>query len=413
MISAPDALHTASGEETLELERQYVLQNYSRYPLVLHRGKGCYVYDTSGNRYLDFIAGIGVNALGHAHPRIVKVIREQAALLIHSSNLYYHEFQGPLARKLTEVSGLARTFFTNSGTEAMEGALKMIRSHGNHASRHGAAKHEIISLENSFHGRTLGALSVTGQAKYRHDFEPLLQGVKFVPGNDVAALEAAFSESIAGMVLELIQGEGGIYPMSPEYVQKARELADRYNALLVFDEIQCGVGRPGTYFAFQRNKPDVLPDILVAAKPLACGLPLGAIVANEKAAAAIGPGMHGSTFGGGALPCRVALEFFDILEGLLPSIQQVGGYLHLMLNELARKHTFIKEVRGFGLMIGVEMEIPGKDMVLDALADGLLINCTHDTVLRFLPPYIITERDVDTALKVLGKIFAKQKGPAA
>lgn len=407
MTSAPDALSSLAADAVVDLERQYVLQNYGRYPLVVHRGKGCQVYDVNGTRYLDFIAGIGVNALGHAHPRIVKVIREQAALLIHSSNLYYHEYQGPLAKKLAETSGLQRTFFTNSGTEAMEGAMKMIRSHGN---KNGAGKHEIVSLENSFHGRTLGALSITGQPKYRQDFEPLLPGVRFVPGNDVGALEAAFNESTAGMVLELIQGEGGIYPVTPEYARKARELADRYNALLVFDEIQCGVGRPGTYFAYQRTRPAVLPDIVVAAKPLACGLPLGAIVANEKAAAAIGPGMHGSTFGGSALACRVALEFFDILEGLLPSIQQVGGYLHVMLNELARKHTFVKEVRGFGLMIGLEMEIPGKQMVLDAMADGLLINCTHDTVLRFLPPYIITERDVDTAVKVLAKIFAKQKG---
>jgi predicted acetylornithine/succinylornithine family transaminase len=410
MTSAADPLPSLAAETVVDLERQYLLQNYSRYPLVIHRGKGCYVYDGSGNRYLDFIAGIGVNALGHAHPRIVKVIRDQAALLIHSSNLYYHPYQGPLAKKLAEVSGLQRTFFTNSGTEAMEGALKMIRSHGNHSAE---GKHEIIALENSFHGRTLGALSITGQPKYRKDFEPLLPGARFVPANDIAALEAAFSEKTAGMVLELIQGEGGIYPTSHAYAQKARELADRYNALLVFDEIQCGVGRPGTYFAYQRTKPEVLPDITVAAKPLACGLPLGAIVANEKAAAAIGPGMHGSTFGGSALACRVALEFFDILDDLLPSIQQVGGYLHLMLNELARKHTFVKEVRGFGLMLGVEMEIPGQQMVLDAMADGLLINCTHDTVLRFLPPYIITERDVDTAVKVLGKIFAKQKGAAA
>jgi len=410
MTSDPVPLPSLTADAVVDLERQYLLQNYSRYPLVLHRGKGCHVYDVNGARYLDFIAGIGVNALGHAHPRIVKVIREQAALLIHSSNLYYHQYQGPLAKKLAETSGLQRTFFTNSGTEAMEGAMKMIRSHGN---KSGTGKHEIISLDNSFHGRTLGALSITGQAKYRQDFEPLPPAVRFVPANDVEALEAAFSDSTAGMVLELIQGEGGIYPISPEYQRKARELADRYNALLVFDEIQCGVGRLGTYFAYQRTKPVVMPDVIVAAKPLACGLPLGAIVANEKAAATIGPGMHGSTFGGSALACRVALEFFDILEGLLPSIQQVGGYLHVMLNDLARKHSFVKEVRGFGLMIGVEMEIPGKQMVLDAMADGLLINCTHDTVLRFLPPYIITERDVDTAVKVLAKIFAKQKGSPA
>jgi len=341
------------------------------------------------------------------------VIREQAALLVHTSNLYYHQYQGPLAKRLADVSGLQRTFFTNSGTEAMEGALKMIRAHGNRAAAAGTPKHEIISLDNSFHGRTLGALSITGQPKYRKDFEPLLPGVRFVPHNDIAALEAAFSPATAGMVLEIIQGEGGIVPVPLEYVRKARELADRYDALLVFDEIQCGVGRTGNWFAFQRAKPELLPDILAIAKPIACGLPLGAMVSNEKAAATIGPGMHGSTFGGGPLVCRVALEFFDILEELLPSIQRVGGYLHHMLNELARKHSFIKEVRGFGLMIGVDMEIPGKQMVLDAMADGLLINCTHETVLRFLPPYLVTEREVDTAVKVLGKIFAKQKDAAA
>ena len=207
----------------------------------------------------------------------------------------------------------------------------------------------------------------------------------------------------------MIQGEGGIYPLTHEYVAKARELADRYNALLVADEIQCGVGRPGTYFAYQRSTPVILPDVVAAAKPLACGLPLGAIVANARAAAAIEPGMHGSTFGGGPLACRVALEFFDILDELLPSIQRVGGYFHVRLNELARKHSFVKEVRGFGLMIGVELAIPGKQIVLDAMAEGLLINCTHDTVLRFLPPYIVTEKEVDQAVKVLAKLFAEVK----
>jgi predicted acetylornithine/succinylornithine family transaminase len=390
----------------MDLESQYVLQNYSRYPIVIHRGKGCHVYDLDGNRYLDFISGIGVNALGHAHPRIVKVIRDQAALLIHSSNLYYHEFQGPLAKKLAEISGLQRSFFCNSGTEAMEGALKIARAHGNRIS---PEKYEIVALDNSFHGRTLGALSITGQPKYRKDFEPLLPGVRFVPANDIAALEQAVSERTAGIVMEWIQGEGGIVPLTHEYTQKARELADRHNALLVFDEIQCGVGRPGTYFAYQLTSPAIVPDVTVAAKPLACGLPLGVILASEKAAPAIGPGMHGSTFGGSALACRVALEFFDILEELLEQIHHVGSYFHLLLAEQQRKHPFIKEVRGFGLMIGVDMEIPGKQMVLDAMADGLLINCTHDTVLRFLPPYIVTEKDVDAAMKVLAKIFAKQK----
>jgi acetylornithine/N-succinyldiaminopimelate aminotransferase len=403
-MSAPLTANT-SAQSVMELESQYLLQNYGRYPIVIHRGKGCHVYDVAGNRYLDFISGIGVNALGHAHPRIVKVIRDQAALLIHCSNLYYHEFQGPLAKKLAEISGLQRSFFCNSGTEAMEGALKMARAHGNKIN---PEKYEIVALDNSFHGRTMGALSVTGQAKYRADFEPLLAGVRFVPVNDVAALEQAVNANTAGIVMEWIQGEGGIVPLTHEFTGKARELADRHNALLVFDEIQCGVGRPGSYFAYQLASPAIMPDVTVAAKPLACGLPLGVIIANEKAAAAIGPGMHGSTFGGSALACRVALEFFDILDELLPQIHHVGSYFRLLLGEQARKHSFIREVRGFGLMIGVDMDIPGKQMVLDAMADGLLINCTHDTVLRFLPPYIVTEKDVDAAMKVLAKIFSKK-----
>ena len=404
MTTALPPVQDTSAQSVMELEREYLLQNYARYPLVLARGKGCYLYDTAGKRYLDLISGIGVNALGHAHPRITKVIRDQSALLLHTSNLYYHQYQGPLAKRLAAMSGLQRCFFANTGTEAMEGALKMIHSHGRSLN---PDKFEVIALENSFHGRTLGALSITGQPKYRQDFEPLVPGARFVPTNDVAALEAAFSERTAGIVLELIQGEGGINPLTPEYVAKARELADRYNALLVADEIQCGVGRAGTYFAYQRATHVTLPDIMVTAKPLSCGIPLGVIMANEKAAAAIKSGMHGSTFGGGPLACRVALEFCDILDDLLPSIQRVGGYLHVTLNELARKHGFIKEVRGFGLMIGVELDRPGKQIVLDCMEAGLLINCTHDTVLRFLPPYIITEKEVDQAVKILGKVFSK------
>jgi predicted acetylornithine/succinylornithine family transaminase len=388
----------------MDLEREYLLQNYARYPLVLARGKGSHVYDTEGRRYLDLITGIGVNALGHAHPRIVKVMREQAGLMVHSSNLYYHPYQGPLAKRLAEMSGLSRVFFSNTGTESVEGALKMAKAHGRAID---AEKYEIISIENSFHGRSLGALSVTGQPKYRHDFEPLVPGARFVPANDIAALEAAFTSRTAGMIVELIQGEGGIYPLTHEYAAKARDLADRHNALLIADETQCGVGRPGTYFAYQRATPVILPDVVVAAKPVACGIPLGFIIANEKAAAAIKPGMHGTTFGGGPLACRVALEFLDILDELLPHIQEVGGYFHVKLNELARKHGFVKEVRGFGLMLGVELAVPGKQLVLDAMKEGLLMNCTHDTVLRFLPPYNVTEKEIDKAVKVLGKLFAR------
>jgi acetylornithine/succinyldiaminopimelate/putrescine aminotransferase len=282
----------------------------------------------------------------------------------------------------------------------------MVRAHGRKID---PAKYQVVTLENSFHGRTFGALSITGQEKYRRDFEPLVPGAHFVPRNDIAALEQVVNQHTAGIVLELVQGEGGIFPMTLEYVRKARELADRYNALLVFDEIQCGVGRPGTYFAYQLFDTLVMPDVMVAAKPVACGIPLGFIASNERASAAIGPGMHGSTFGGGPLACRVALEFFDILDSLLPKISETGSYFRMRLTELAKRYGFIKEVRGVGLMIGVDLDMPGKQIVLDAMAEGLLINCTHDTVIRMLPPYILTEQDVDRAITVLNRVFKKTK----
>jgi acetylornithine/N-succinyldiaminopimelate aminotransferase len=362
VVSAETEL-LSPAQEIMNLEREYLLQNYARYPLALHRGKGCYVYDLEGNRYLDLISGIGVNSLGYAHPRITKVIRQQCGLLLHTSNLYYHEYQGRLAQRLAKISGLSRSFFCNSGTEAMEGALKMIRAHGNAISH---AKTEIIALDNS-----------------------------------------------AGIVLEFIQGEGGIYPVSEAFARRARELANQHDALLVLDEIQCGVGRPGAYFAYQLLDPPLLPDVVIAAKPMGCGLPLGTIIANEKAAAAIKLGMHGSTYGGGPLACRVAIEFFDILEELLPSINAVGGYFRMRLTELMRRFSFIKEVRGQGLMIGVELEIPGKDLVLDGIKEGLLFNCTHEKVLRLLPPYILTEQDVDRALTAFVKVLRNVKPQAA
>lgn len=408
---SPVAEETSALDHVRALENEYLLQNYARYPLMLDRGRGCYVYDPSGKRYLDFITGIGVNALGHAHPRLVKVIREQAGRLLHSSNLYYHAYQGPLAERLAKASGLHRTFFCNSGAECMEGALKMIRGHGHKIN---PEKFEIVALHNSFHGRTLGALSITGQEKYRRDFEPLLPGARFVEPNDEVALEQVVSERTAGIVIEWIQGEGGIFPMSLEYVRKARELADRYDALLVFDEIQCGVGRTGKHFAYQLADPVVLPDIMTAAKPLACGIPLGVIVANDRAAASIGPGMHGSTFGGGPLACRVALEFMDILDELLPHIDKMGRYFRARLDDLQKQFPFIREVRGQGLMIGADLTFSGKQLVLDAMEQGLLMNCTHDTVLRFLPPYIVTEKEIDRAVAILKRVLhAAQKRGAA
>ncbi len=391
------------AQQIVELEKQYLLQNYGRYPLAVRRGKGTWLYDFNGKRYLDLISGIGVNALGHAHPRLTRVIREQAGLLIHCSNLYFHEYQGKLAERLAKISGLQRSFFCNSGTEAMEGAMKMIRSHGNGVA---SDKIEIISLDNSFHGRSLGALSITGQPKYRKDFEPLLAGPRWIPANDSAALEAAVSGKTAAIVLEGIQGEGGIYPMYADFLRLARRLADAHNALLVFDATQCGVGRTGTWFSHHLIAPDVQPDVMVTAKPLACGLPLGVVMCNERAAASIRPGMHGSTFGGGALACRAALEFIDIMEnGLLEQVGRVGEYFRAGLRDLQTKHSFIKEVRGAGLMIGVELDRPGKNYVMRGIEEGLLFNATHETVLRFLPPYVLTEKDVDKALRILGKLF--------
>jgi predicted acetylornithine/succinylornithine family transaminase len=398
----------AAPRSAVDLEKQYLFQNYARLPLVLQRGKGCYVYDTSGNRYLDLVAGIGVNALGHRHPRLMKVIREQAARMIHCSNLYYHEYQGPLAARIATLSGLDRVFFCNSGTEAMEAALKIVRAHGRKID---PEKYNTVALLDSFHGRTFGALSITGQEKYRADFEPMLPGARFALRNDITALEQMVDHRTAGIVLEVIQGEGGIHPLTREYVHRARELADRYQALLIFDEIQCGVGRTGVPFAYQLLDPPVLPDVTVSAKPIACGIPLGFVAANQRAAAHLGAGLHGTTFGGNPLACRVALEFFDILETLLPHITQVGGYFQMRLTEVARQFSFLREVRGCGLMIGVELEFPGKQIVLDAMAAGLLINCTHENVLRALPPYILTETDVDRAIAILKRVLRKAKPP--
>lgn len=409
---APERFEESGAlDRVRELENQYLLQNYARYPLMLDRGKGCYVYDPQGKRYLDFITGIGVNALGHAHPRLVQALREQAGRLWHSSNLYYHAYQGPLAERLAKVSGLERTFFCNSGAECLEGALKMVRGHGHKIN---PEKYEIVALHNSFHGRTLGALSITGQEKYRRDFEPLLPGARFVQPNDEVALEQVVNDRTAGIVLEWIQGEGGIFPMSVEYIRKARQLADRYDALLVFDEIQCGVGRTGKHFAYQLSDPIIMPDIMTAAKPLACGIPLGVIVANERAAQSIGPGMHGSTFGGGPIACRVAIEFMDILDELLPHIEKMGFYFRAGLEELQKQFPFIREVRGQGLMIGVDLAFSGKQLVLDAMQQGLLMNCTHETVLRFLPPYIVTEKEINRALAILKRLFkqAAKRGDA-
>ena len=397
-------------EEIAELERRYLIPVYNRYPLAISRGKGVFVYDLEGRRYLDFITGIGVNALGHAHPRIVKAIREQAARAIHLSNLYYNEYQGALAKKLCELSGLQRVFFSNSGTEAIEGALKLARAAGHQ--RGGEAKSKVVAVEGSFHGRTFGALSVTGQQKYRDLFQPLLAGVTFVPLNDVAALRQAMDDSTCALVMEPILGEGGIRECSPEFLGEARAAAERHRAVLIFDEIQCGLGRTGKMFAFQDS--GVTPDIVVVAKPIAAGLPLGAFIAREELSAALPSGQHGTTFGGGPLACRVALEYFAIVEeeNLLQNAARVGAYFHEQLKAVAEKSSLVRQVRGRGLMLAVELAIPARALVEQALAEGVLFNSTHDTVLRFLPSFLVQEQHVDKGIRVLRKLLREAKKAA-
>jgi len=392
-------------DQIADLEQRYLLGTYNRYPVVLTRGKGVFLYDLEDRRYLDFVSGLGVNALGHAHPRIVKTIRDQAAKLIHVSNLYYHEYQGALAEKLCALSGLDRVFFSNSGTEAIEGSIKLARLAGHRNG--GDSKCRLVALQGSYHGRTFGALSLTGQEKHRKGFGPLLEQVTFVKQNDLSELRAAVSDDTCAIVLEPIFGEGGIYECSTEFLRECRALADRFKAVLIFDEIQCGLGRTGTMFAFQSF--GVSPDIVAIAKPLAAGLPLGAFISRQEFASVISPGQHGTTFGGGPLACRVALEFLAILqeENLLENVNKVGAYLNHELKVLAEKSPVAREVRGRGFIQGINLEIPARPIVDEALAEGVLFNSTQDTVVRFLPPFLLEEKHVDKGIRVLKKLLKK------
>ncbi len=404
------------GTSAIRDEARYLMNTYKRPPVVFTHGKGCYLYDSRGRKYLDFLAGIAVNALGHGHPRLMRVIRREAARAIHMSNLFHNPFQGPLARKLAQWSGMDRVFFTNSGTEAIEGALKLARLYArNHTdSESGLApeKTRILALENSFHGRTFGALAITSTPKYREPFAPLLPNVEFVRFNDPADLEAKFDPSVCAIVLETIQGEGGVFPVGAPFWQRARDLATMHHAAMIADEIQCGLGRTGRYFAYQRFAE--LPDIVVVAKPLAGGLPLGAMLAREEFAVGFSPGLHGSTFGGGPLVCATALEFLNTVdeENLLANIRERSAELRAGLKKLAAQFDFIREIRGEGLILGVELSIEGAPYVAEALRRSLIINCTHDRTLRLLPPFIITSRHVKEFLSKLETVFAKTKRPA-
>jgi acetylornithine aminotransferase/acetylornithine/N-succinyldiaminopimelate aminotransferase len=388
---------------------QFLLPTYKRQPVVMTHGRGAYVFDSTGKKYLDFLGGIAVNALGHAHPRVVKVIRREAARAIHLSNLFHNAYQGPLARKLAGWSGMDRVFFSNSGTEAIDGAMKLARLFGrkpDEAPGTAAKKHRFLALENSFHGRSFGAISVTSTEKYRLPFAPVVPGAEFVRFNDVADLEAKFDDTVCAILVETVQGEGGIYPVSEAFWNRARALATQYGALLIADEIQCGLGRTGRYFAYQKFSSR--PDIVLIAKPLAAGLPLGAILATEEVASRVSPGMHGTTFGGGPLACAVALEFLKTIEDekLLENIRARGAELRKGLAKLAARFDFIREVRGEGLMLGVELSVEGAPFVSEAMRRGLLINCTHDFTLRLLPPFTITRAQVREFLRLFELVLA-------
>jgi acetylornithine aminotransferase/acetylornithine/N-succinyldiaminopimelate aminotransferase len=389
-------------------EAKLLLPTYERQPILFERGRGVHLWDANGKRYLDFLSGIGVNALGHAHPAIQKVINQQAGRLIHVCNLFFHRYQAELAQQLTRISGLDRAFFCNSGTEAWEGALKFARAYARAKSKNGhKPKWRILALDNSFHGRTFGALATTGQKKYRTPFAPLVPGVSFVKFNDVEDLKRKFDATVCAVGIETIQGEGGISPVSDEFLHRARQLTKETGALLVLDEIQCGLGRTGRHFAYQHS--GVKPDIVTVAKPLASGLPLGAILTTNDVASAIRPGMHGTTFGGGPLACAVAVEFLRTEQKLLGHIRDLGNYFHAQLKAMQKKHTSIREVRGLGLMQAMELDSVelAKAVVRQLLQKGIIINRTHDTVLRFLPPYIIERKHVDEVVSALNAALAE------
>jgi len=399
-----------STAKILAEESRYLMKTYRRPPIVFTRGRGARLFDSRGREYLDFVGGIAVNALGYAHPRMVNVIRRQAGRVTHVSNLFHNPYQAPLAHKLADWSGLDRVFFSNSGSEAIEGALKLARAYAHSqasASHRAVPKTRILALENSFHGRTMGALSITHTAKYREPFAPLVPGVEFIRFNDVADLDAKFDDTVCAIVIEPIQGEGGVYLVSEEFWERARQLTADHQAALIADEIQCGLGRTGRKFAYQRFQS--LPDIVTVAKPLAGGLPLGALIASEKFASVFAPGIHGSTFGGGPLVCATALEFLTIVEeeDLLANVRARGAQLHAGLERLAAQFDFIRTIRGQGLMLGVDLAVEGAPFVEEALRRGLLINCTHDHILRLLPPFIVRAKDVAEFLEKLQAVLAR------
>ncbi|MBP2645185.1 MAG: Acetylornithine/succinyldiaminopimelate aminotransferase [Firmicutes bacterium] len=393
------------ANQVMETDKKYYMPVFSRYPLVLTKGEGPYVYDANGKKYLDFLAGIAVNVVGHGHKKLVAAIAEQAAKLIHVSNLYHTIPQTTLAKTLAQLSGLDRVFFANSGAEANEGAIKLARKYGKTLN---PDRVEIITTENCFHGRTLATLTATAQPKYQKGYEPLPQGFRYIPYNDIDALEKQVTDKTCAVILEPIQGEGGVNIPDAGYLEKAGEICRSRGALLVLDEIQTGMGRTGKLFAFQHTK--LKPDIVTMAKGLGGGVPIGAFLATEKVASVFAPGDHGTTFGGNALATAAANAVLDIIaeERLLDNAESMGQYLLQTLRKLQAKYpALVTEVRGLGLMVGMKLTKPGKDIVNQCMDKGIIINCTAGDVLRFVPPLTIQKTHVDEMVSVLDSVLAK------
>ena len=389
-------------QETIELFDKYVIGNYKRLPRVITKGEGCYCFDADGNKILDMFPGWAVSAIGHCHPKVVEALRKQAGELLHIDNTFYSEPQGKLAKLLSERAFGGKCFFCNSGAEANEAALKLARLHTTQE------KYKFITVEGSFHGRTLATVAATAQPKHHEGLLPLMPGFVYVSFNDIAALESAFSNEVAGVLVEPIQGEGGIHLASKEYLKAIRRLCDENAALLIFDEVTTGIGRTGKWFAYQHF--DVEPDIMTMAKALGGGAPIGAMMAKEAVAASLVPGQHATTFGGNALVCAAAVAVIEAIEeeNLLENAARLGQYTMDKLRQLKEKHPIIDHIRGVGLMIGIQLTSSGVDIVDKCLERGLRINCTQDTVLRFMVPMIATQSHIDQAIDILDGVLTEK-----
>lgn len=390
-------------EKTKDLADKYMFQTYARFPISLVKGDGCRVWDDDGREYLDFVGGIAVCSLGHSSQVISEALDRQSRELVHVSNLYYTRPQAELARMLVENSFADRVFFCNSGAEANEAAIKLARRYAN--KKEGPEKHVIISMENSFHGRTMATLSATGQKKVQEGYDPLLQGFRFVPFNSIDKISSAFDEKVCAVIVEPIQGEGGVVCPDAGYLRAVRDLCDERGALLIFDEVQVGMGRTGKLFAHENF--GVEPDIMTLAKALGNGLPIGAMLAVEELNSAFGPGSHASTFGGTPLVTAVSLAVLNTLlqGGLIEKCAERGRYFKDRLEDLKAKHGVIREVRGLGLILGMEIDRPGAPVVEHCMEMGFLINCTHENVLRFIPPLVIERDEIDSMVRALDETF--------